>query len=66
MDLRWIYSQKKHKCHITDCHCHAGNPCVHKLDPTNYNEDPIIRRNEWQRSMGACEGSSGLEASSEC
>ncbi|GJT99496.1 reverse transcriptase domain-containing protein [Tanacetum coccineum] len=51
MDLHWIYSQKKHKCHITDCH--AGNPCVHKLDPTNYNEDPIIRRNEWQRSMGA-------------
>ncbi|GJU62708.1 reverse transcriptase domain-containing protein [Tanacetum coccineum] len=51
MDLHWIYSQKKQKCHITDYH--TGNPCVHKLDPTNYNEDPIIKRNEWQRSMGA-------------
>ncbi|GKE07814.1 hypothetical protein Tco_1411365 [Tanacetum coccineum] len=35
-----LHSEEAHKCHITDCQ--AGNPCVHKLDPTNIIRDPII------------------------
>ncbi|GJV03387.1 retrotransposon protein, putative, ty1-copia subclass [Tanacetum coccineum] len=35
-----LHSEEAHKCHITDCQ--AGNPCVHKLDPTANNYDPMI------------------------
>ncbi|GJX53324.1 hypothetical protein Tco_0281693 [Tanacetum coccineum] len=47
------YSQKYHRCHITDCH--IGNPCELRFDPTAYNAHPMIERNE--------ERIEGLEAS---
>ncbi|GKE53688.1 hypothetical protein Tco_1488844 [Tanacetum coccineum] len=49
------------KCHITDCH--AGNPCVHKLDPTNHNHDPIIGNNQEMILTGASNRNQGLEGS---
>ncbi|GKC58812.1 hypothetical protein Tco_1086410 [Tanacetum coccineum] len=42
--LYLIHSERKHKSITMDCH--AGNPYVHKLDPMNHNEDPMIGRNE--------------------
>ncbi|GKC10448.1 hypothetical protein Tco_1007230, partial [Tanacetum coccineum] len=35
-----LHSEEAHKCHITDCQ--AGNPCVHKFDPTANYYDPMI------------------------
>ncbi|GJZ58719.1 reverse transcriptase domain-containing protein [Tanacetum coccineum] len=59
--LHLSHSQRKHKSHITDCH--AGNPYVHKYDPTNMIRDPIIEGIQGVRLEGAWEESKGLESS---
>ncbi|GJU87882.1 hypothetical protein Tco_1295428 [Tanacetum coccineum] len=57
--LYLIHSERKHKSITTDCH--AGNPCVHKLDPTNHNHDPIIGNNQGMILTGASNRNQGLE-----
>ncbi|GJR35441.1 retrovirus-related pol polyprotein from transposon TNT 1-94 [Tanacetum coccineum] len=59
--LHLSHSQRKHKSHITDCH--AGNPYVHKYDPTNMIRDPIIEGIQGVRLEEAWEESKGLESS---
>ncbi|GJT95478.1 hypothetical protein Tco_1090996 [Tanacetum coccineum] len=39
-DFTLNHIEKKHKCHITDCH--AGNPFAHQNDLRAKNEDPMI------------------------
>ncbi|GJY82916.1 hypothetical protein Tco_0496292 [Tanacetum coccineum] len=59
--LYLIHSKRKKKSITMDCH--AGNPYMHKLDPTNHNHDPIIGNNQGMILTGASNRNQGLEGS---